>query len=208
MDVARRVAALYPTRFLRSYVRSKVANDPVYAAVYERTNGPIVDLGCGAGVLAAYLRARGRDVPLRGVDQDARKIAVAQRLGLRDATFTVGDAADLELRGTVVMLDLLHYLDDAARAELLRRAAATATTVIIRDAIRDGSWRYRATYVEEMFARAVRWLRVERLNFPTREAIVDAFPGFDAEVVPLWGRLPYNNYLFVFRRSSSGMTKA
>jgi len=88
-EVARRVAALYPTRFLRSYVRWKIANDAVYDAVYRRAQGPIVDIGCGAGVLAAYLRARGCDAPIAGVDHDARKIEVARALGLRDATFKV-----------------------------------------------------------------------------------------------------------------------
>jgi trans-aconitate methyltransferase len=214
MDVARRVAALYPTRFLRSYVRSKVASDPVYAAVFERVSGPILDLGCGAGVLAAYLRARGCDAPIRGIDHDPRKIAAAQNLGLRDAQFEVDDVGRALARPdglkpvlhTVVMLDLLHYFDDAAQAALLQRAAASADVVIIRDAVRDGSWRYRVTYAQEAFARAIRWLRAERLNFPTREAIVRAFAGFDAEIVPMWGRTPFNNYLFVFRRVSSGTT--
>ena len=104
------------------------------------------------------------------------------------------------------MLDVLHYLDDGAQTALLRHAAQS-DVVIIRDAVRDGSWRYRATYAQETFARAVRWLQAERLNFPRRETIADAFPGFESEIVPLWGRMPFNNYLFVFRRASSGMTK-
>lgn len=210
-DVARRVAALYPGRSLRSYVRWKVKTDPVYDAVYERlrgTNDQIVDVGCGAGVLAAYLRARGFEAPVAGVDHDARKIEIARGLGLRDATFDVGDVGGMDLRGTIVMLDLLHYFDDAAQTALLRRAAAASNLVIIRDAVRDGSWRYRATYAQEAFARAIRWLKAERLNFPRRETIVDPFAGFDAEIVPLWGRTPFNNYLFVFRRSSAGTTKA
>jgi len=207
IDVARRVAALYPTRFLRSYVRSKVANDPAYAAVLEHARGPIVDVGCGAGVLAAYLRARGCDAPIHGIDHDARKIAVAQDLGIVNATFEAADVMTAELRDTVVLLDVLHYLDDDGRAALLRRAAANAEVVIIREGVRDGSWRYRATYAAEVFARATRWLRAARLNFPTREQITGAFDGFEAEIGPLWGRMPFNNYLFVFRRSSSGMTK-
>jgi trans-aconitate methyltransferase len=205
------IAGLYPGRSLRSYVRWKVKTDPVYAAVYERLRGtkdPVVDVGCGAGVLAAYLRARGFEAPVVGVDHDPRKIEIARGLGLRDTTFSVGDASAIDLRGTVVMLDLLHYFDDAAQTALLRRAAAASNLVIIRDAVCDGSWRYRATYAQEAFARAIRWLKAERLNFPRRETIIDAFAGFDAAIVPLWGRTPFNNYLFVFRRSSAGMTKA
>lgn len=208
-DVAQRVAALFPTRFLRMYVRWKIAGDPAYDAVFARARGAILDVGCGAGVLAAYLRARGYDAPITGIDHDARKIDVARALALRDCTFVRGECED-RLKPvptkTIIMLDLLHYLTDDEQRALLRDAAQ-CDLVIIRDALRDGSWRYRATYAQEAFARAVRWLKAERLNFPRRETIVDAFEGFDSEIVPLWGHMPFNNYLFVFRRASSGMTK-
>jgi SAM-dependent methyltransferase len=213
-EVARRVAALYPSRSLRTYVRWKIASDPVYDAVYRRVHGPIVDLGCGIGLLAAYLRHRGIGSPIAGVDHDARKIEVAQHLHLRETTFMTADVGQAlacpdrlkPVPQTTIMLDLLHYLDDGAQKALLRHAAQSSL-IIIRDGISDGSWRYRATYAQETFARAVRWLKADRLNFPRRETIIEAFPGFEREVVPLWGRTPFNNYLFVFRRASSGMTK-
>jgi trans-aconitate methyltransferase len=205
-DVAQRVAALYPTRFLRMYVRWKIASDPAYDAVFARARGAILDLGCGAGVLAAYLRARGYDAPITGIDHDARKIEVARALGLRDCTFVCGDRLQPVPSRTIIVLDVLHYLTDDEQRALLRDAAQS-DLVIIRDALRDGSWRYRATYAQETFARAVRWLQAERLNFPRRETIVDAFEGFESEIIPLWGGMPFNNYLFVFRRASSGMTK-
>jgi SAM-dependent methyltransferase len=207
-DVASRIAALYPSGFLRAYVRAKVRIDPVYAAVFERISGsadPLLDVGCGVGVLAAYLRARGFVAPIRGIDHDERKIAVAARV-VQDATFEVADARSaIATGGTVVLLDLLHYFRSGDQAAILA-SAANATTVIIRDAVRDGSWRYRLTYAQETFSRAVRWLRAERLHFLTREEIVRPFAKFDAEVEPLYGRTPFNNYLFVFRRSTSGIT--
>jgi len=208
-DVASRIAARYPSGFLRAYVRAKVRIDPVYAAVFERINGsvdPLLDVGCGVGVLAAYLRTRGFAAPIRGIDHDERKVAVAGGI-VHDATFEVADARSaITTGGTVVLLDLLHYFRDADQAAILAAVAANAKTVIIRDAVRDGSWRYRLTYAQETFSRAVRWLRAERLHFLTREEIVRPFAGFDAEVVPLYGETPFNNYLFVFRRSNAGIT--
>jgi len=208
-DVASRIAARYPSAFLRSYVRAKVRIDPVYAAVFERigeSTDPLLDVGCGAGVLAAYLRARGFVAPIRGIDHDERKVAVAGGV-VPDARFEVADARTaIANGGTVVLLDLLHYFRSVDQAAILAAAAANATTVIIRDAVRDGSWRYRLTYAQETFARAVRWLRAERLHFLTRDEIVLPFAKFQAEIVPLYGRTPFNNYLFVFRRSSSGIT--
>jgi SAM-dependent methyltransferase len=207
-DVASRIAARYPSGFLRAYVRAKVRADPVYAAVFDRIGGsidPLLDVGCGAGVLAAYLRARGFAAPIRGIDHDERKVKVAAAV-VHDATFEVADARSaIATGGTVIMLDLLHYFCGDDQAAILA-AATNATTVIIRDAVRDGSWRYRLTYAQETFSRAVRWLRAERLHFMAREEIVRPFANFEAEVVPLYGKTPFNNYLFVFRRAKSGIT--
>ena len=204
-DVAARVAARYPTRFFRFYARGKIAGDPLYDAVFERLRGtsePILDLGCGAGFLALYLRERGVTALIRGIDHDAGKIAIAQSVAGEGMTFEQGDVRDAEAwPGTILMLDLLHYFDAATQARLLARAAAQGTTVILRDAVHDGSWRYRMTYAQESFSRAIGWLKAERLHFATREAITGAFEGFHAEVVPMFGRTPFNNYLFVFRRS-------
>jgi hypothetical protein len=116
--------------------------------------------------------------------------------------FRVSDAREpFAWEGTVVLLDLLHYFGDEDQRAILR-CAAGAQTVILRDAIDDGSWRYRATYVQESLARGVGWLKAERLHFPRRETLRAAFDGFEAEEVPMWGRTPFNNYLFVFRRPS------
>lgn len=203
-EVAARVAGRYPTRFLRYYVRSKIASDPLYDAVFERlreTCDPILDVGCGAGFLALYLRERGVTAHIRGIDHDGGKIAIARRAGGESVSFEIGDARDAgEWPGTILMLDLLHYFDSAAQRRLLANAAVHANTIIVRDAISDGSWRYRLTYAQESLARAIGWLKAERLHFAARETILAPFEGFASEVVPLWGRTPFNNYLFVFRR--------
>ena len=206
-------AAQYPTRFLRSYVRSKLARDPVYEAVLAHVRGsaePLLDVGCGVGVLETFLRDSGVGVPMTGIDSDPKKIAVAR--GLDCAQFDVGSALAMPpFRGTIVMIDLLHYLTADERRRVLEQAIArTSGLVIIREAVRDRSMRYRVTVAEETFARAVGWLRVPRLDFPSVEEIVAPFHarGFEVSVAPMWGKTPLNNYLFVFNRASSGMTSA
>ena len=69
------IASRYPRGFLRTYVRAKLASDPVYAAVFEQLRGsdlPVIDVGCGVGILAMYLRQRGFTAPIVGIDHDAR----------------------------------------------------------------------------------------------------------------------------------------
>jgi SAM-dependent methyltransferase len=209
-----RVAAQFSSPWLRHYVPWKLRLDPLYpaaAAAFGASLHPIVDVGCGVGLLAFYLRECGLAQPITGIDTDAAKIAAASAIaahfdGIR---FMVGDARDLgELSGSFALLDVLHYMPDAAQAAVLDAVAGAVPpggTVVIRDAVRDGSWRYRMTVVEETFAKSIGWLRVPMLRFPRMETIVEPFRtrGFAEEIRPLWGRTPFNNYLFVFRRSAS-----
>lgn len=216
-DVAARVAAHYESRFLQGYIRSKVRTDPVYGAVLDAVRGtahPLLDVGCGVGVLTLFLREHGVQLPVTGVDFDGRKIAAAIKAcaNTTAASFRTGDAREpLPAGHSVLLLDLLHYFTAADQTRILENAAAAVPpggVVIIRDAINDGSWRYRVTYAQESFSRVIAWLRAERLHFPTRQRIADAFVGFETTITPLWGRTPFNNHLFVFRRPGAGTTNA
>lgn len=212
-EVAIRLSRAYESRSLRGYVRWKVATDPVYEAVVERLRGvdhPVLDLGCGIGLLPFYLREKGFLPPILGIDFDERKIASANEAGARypDLTFRARDAREPLPEGhTIVILDLLQYMDRASQQVILRNAARAVRpggSVIIREGIRDGSWRYRLSWLSDTFGRTIRWMRAERLEIPTREDIEAPFAeGFEKSVVPLWGRTPFNNYLFEFRRNSS-----
>ncbi|MDQ3280353.1 MAG: class I SAM-dependent methyltransferase [Acidobacteriota bacterium] len=208
-DVADRLASLFRGRTLQGYVRWKVRSDPAYAAVTEALRGrtaPLIDIGCGVGLLAFYLREHGFTAPVIGIDFDERKIERARVAAerYRGLDFIRADARDPLPEGhDVVLLDILHYLDSDSQQRILANAARAAGergVVIIRQGIRDASWRYRLTAAVDAIGRAIRWMRAERLNYPTREEVTRAFDGFDADVRALWGRTPYNNYLFVFTR--------
>jgi 2-polyprenyl-3-methyl-5-hydroxy-6-metoxy-1,4-benzoquinol methylase len=208
-EVARRLASLYPMRSLRGYVRWKVRSDPAYPAVAEHLRGyeqPLLDLGCGVGLLPFFLRERGYAAPILGVDFDERKIEVARKAAqrYRGVDFIAADVRmPLPENHNVVMLDILHYLQTADQQAILRNAAGVVPpggVAIVRQAVRDGSWRYRLTETVDTLARTMHWMRAEAINFPTPEEIAAPFEGFEITKHPLWGRMPYNNYLFVFRR--------
>ena len=211
-DVANRLAALYPRRWLQGYVRWKVRTDHAYRAALATLQGretPLLDLGCGLGILAFYLREHGYTAPILGIDFDERKIDLARNVATRyrGIDFIAGDAREpLPEDHDIVLLDLLHYFDADSRKRIMAnvaRAVAPNGIVVIRQAIHDRSWRARFTAFVDDAARTLRWMKAEKLQLPTREEIENAFAGFDADVKPLWGRMPYNNYLFVFRRVSS-----
>ena len=205
------IVRLYRGRLTRGYVRGKLRDDPVFPAAFEllqQTPLPVLDLGCGLGLLQFYLRERGYDAPLVGVDFDERKIRHADRVGqgsYRDLTFTIGDAGSVEtFCGHVVMLDMLHYLDAGRQAALLAQVAgqiAPGGYCLIRDTLRDGTWRFRATAFGEFFITAVTWQKSAAVHYPTVDDTCAPFRerGFSCDVRPLWGRTPFNSYLFTFR---------
>jgi SAM-dependent methyltransferase len=208
--LSNRLAALYEGRALQGYVRWKVRTDPAYSAALgalQRRDLPLIDLGCGVGLLAFYLREHGYASPVIGVDFDDRKIDVARVAAkrYREIDFIVGDARDPLPDGhNVVILDILHYFDSASQQTILRNAAGAVPpggAVIIRQPLRDASWRYRLTATVDGLARTFRWMRAESLNYPTREELVAPFEGFTQDVRPLWGRMPYNTYFAVFTRT-------
>jgi 2-polyprenyl-3-methyl-5-hydroxy-6-metoxy-1,4-benzoquinol methylase len=215
-DVASRIADQFDSRFLRSYSRSKLRSDPVYRAVLERlrgTSAPLFDIGCGVGLLEFFMRENGVGNEIAGIDHDGRKVSMAISISTRYSglSFRTGDAREEIPDGhNVLLIDVLQYFSPEDQRRILANAVAAVPDpgmVIIRSAVRATTLRFAVNAVQERFSRAIRWLRAERLSFPSREEIVAAFPGFEAEVVPMWGHTPFNNYLFVFRRSSAGTTK-
>lgn len=168
----------------------------------------MLDLGCGVGILPLCLQARGLGREVVGVDLDARKIEQARRAMASDTNVRFHQQ-DVRLPlagflGDVMMLDVLHYFAEDDQRLILNQAAGYAADgmIIIRDCLKDDSWRYRLTVLQESFSAAIRWLQAQMLNFPTRALISETLcgHGFVEEVTPLWGRTPFNNYLMVYRR--------
>jgi 2-polyprenyl-3-methyl-5-hydroxy-6-metoxy-1,4-benzoquinol methylase len=196
-------------------VRSKLRRDPIYPAACELFRGsaePILDIGCGLGLLAFYLRERGCQQPILGLDVDARKTRQGSRSAAsryRDVEFRCQDVQESlpAFCGNIALFDVLHYLPLAGQTALLSQLAkcvAPGGLLVIRDCPRDNNLRFWVTCVAEKFAQAISWNWSTSIHFPSRERIAEAFNEneFERESRPLWGQLPFNNYLFVFRRKS------
>ena len=212
-EACQRVASRFPKPWLRHYVGSKLRSDPVFADAFDALDGsgfPILDVGCGVGLLAFYLRERGVLAHVSGCDIDRRKIAEAKRVS--GGTYDATEFFEHDLRnplppfsGNVVLFDVLHYLAPARQGTLLGELAACVAPggmLLIRDCSRDDSARFWMTYLGEKFAQTISWNVGVPLHFPTREAINAAFADseFSREEQPAWGGTPFNNRLFTFRR--------
>ena len=212
-DFARR----FPSIQERWYVAAKLATDPLYPAVHDvlcHTTQPLLDVGCGMGVLAFYLRRRGWSPAITGVDFDARKIATACGLAAgfgANLTFCRGDAgvALPAHFGSVTLLDVMQYLAATTRDTLLRQCAARVAdngVLVIRSGIRDDSLRFQFTHRVDQLATWVNWMQATPVHYPRREELerVLEAEGLHGKFEPLWGRTPFNSWLGVFRRTAEG----
>src|SRR5262245_32732454 len=91
-------ASFLPDQYRYWYSLSKLAMDPLYEAVpaaFDDEREPLLDLGCGIGLLLHCLRAGGCTLPYVGVDTDAVKIEAARvastRGGHHNVDFQVCD---------------------------------------------------------------------------------------------------------------------
>ncbi len=173
----------------RVFARFKMKLDPMFAELdrYVRDPRRIMDIGCGFGVPAVWLLELYPEAKVFGLEPDEERALIARRvLGGRGDVQT-GLAPDLpETEGpvdTVLMLDMLHYLDDDALRLVYRR--------IYERLAPGGALVIRATVPSERKFPWKRWMEEARLKitgtprrFRREEAVAGflAAAGFDASV--------------------------
>lgn len=213
-EALRRISRLCVRLWDRFYAPAKLGSDPVYGAVARSLAGsqlPVLDVGCGIGLLAFYLRESGYIADIAGFDYDGRKIEsatrMAQRSGYKGLSFVQGDARQNmpSFAGNVVILDILQFFTRAEQEALLRLAAARVAPggqLIIRSCLRDDSRRYRVTVAGDWLAKLTFWMKAAPVCYPDRELFETTLKsaGLGVKVEPLWGGTPFNNHLIVAER--------
>lgn len=193
------------------YTLVKLRTDPLYPGVLAALRGssaPLLDLGCGLGLLAHALRLDGQSLPYRGVDIDAAKIERAQRIAAGSGLQAVGfEVVDLALAlprhvGSVAVLDVLQYLSADAQRDLLDRAVAMlapGARLVIRTGLGDASPRGRTTRITDRLAHVAGWMQARPKCYPTRDGLHAQLEGagLSATFAPLYGDTPFNNWLIV-----------
>ncbi len=210
IPLAKRLGGLFDSRWDRHYVAAKLRSDPLYGAVLGELRGtslPLLDVGCGLGVLSMYLRAHGCDFPVRGLDYDARKVVAAReaatKAGVAGLRFDHHDARGglPDHSGNVAILDILQFFSHEEQANLLEKAVgrvAPGGKLVIRACLRDTSARYRVTVVGDFLAKLTFWMKAAPHHYPSAEFLVGALSRCGPVLVtPLHGRTPFNNHLVV-----------
>lgn len=209
----------FGSRWHYHYSRIKLGSDPLYPGVCEALRGtrePLLDLGCGIGLLAHALRAAGIALPYRGVDNDAGKVELARqaavRRGLPEVSFATVDLArpdfsfgELVHSGSVAILDVLQFIPPDAQARTLDAAMAMLSPgarLVIRTGLDDGSRRARITRVVDVASRLLGWMNAGPGRYPDADALRARFDaeGLRSEFMPLHGNTPFNNWRIVAER--------
>ena len=204
-----------------------MGNDPIFRALLAQGllegSSRILDLGCGQGLLTAWLNAASRlyqsgDWPpawpappqtaiVRGIDLKAREVRRAQRAFGPDADIEVGDIRDANF-GTadaVVLLDVLHYVPPSAQRDVLQRihnALPPGGILLLRVGDAGSGYRYRITHcVDKLFMllRGHGWITVYCRSVADWRALLQEI-GFDSEVLPMSQGTLFANVLLSGRR--------
>lgn len=208
------IATLCDRRWDYHYTRTKLASDPVYQSVVceiGQSELPVLDIGCGIGLLSQYLRACGHTAPITGFDYDERKIgsaaAMAVKSGQLGLAFSAGDARTglPDFSGNVVILDILQFFTPAEQDQLLSAAATRVSPggkLVIRTGLRDASWRFKVTVLGDYFAKITFWMKAAPICYPDADQMrrILSQAGLRVEITPLWGGTPFNNHLIVAQR--------
>ena len=175
----------YGNRYHYYYSRAKLRSDPLYPGVVDAlrdSRAPLLDLGCGIGLLAHALRVAGIDVAYRGVDNDAAKIAQARlaaaRAGLHGVAFDVVDLAQgmPAHSGSVAILDVLQFVPAQAQDAILDAAIARIAdggVLVIRTGLDDGSTRARTTRRIDAISRVLRTPELRKIMVRAGRARVE-----------------------------------
>jgi len=168
------------------FARVKLRIDPAFTTILQRGLVPdgsrLLDLGCGQGLLASSLLAaqtlanRGcwsgewspppNLVSIKGIDSVPLDIHRAQQALGKQVDFKVADicTADFGQADTIVILDVLHYIDFQAQEDVLRRvkqALPINGKLILRVGNAAGGIWFKASY---WYDRMVWFVRVRKDN--------------------------------------------
>jgi SAM-dependent methyltransferase len=210
-------------RFAYHFARSKLRTDPVYRAILELGlligYARILDLGCGQGLLAAWLQAAERcyehgswprtwpPAPLgqtRGIELKARDVERA-----RSALGPMSDVSQADIRsapfGTVdavVILDVLHYLSAQSQIDVLQRVRAALPLqglLLLRVGDARGGLRFRYGQMSDKVVMLLRGHAIAAQHCRSiaqwRRLLRDC--GFDSEAKPMSHGTPFANVLLI-----------
>jgi 2-polyprenyl-6-hydroxyphenyl methylase/3-demethylubiquinone-9 3-methyltransferase len=212
-DLRRALLALYDPLPLtdRLFVRARLllSNLDVLER-YVPAVGPVLDVGCGHGLVSNLLALTGPGRRVLGIDLDERKVAAArQTIGARtNVRFEVGDAARLPPGEycAVTIADVMYLIPEAQQRTIIASIAGALTpggVLVWKSQIRQPRWKYAITYAQEWLMTRLGPTHGAGLFFMDRAESLDALraAGLRPAAVPMPSMRPYTDILFLGYKS-------
>jgi 2-polyprenyl-3-methyl-5-hydroxy-6-metoxy-1,4-benzoquinol methylase len=178
-------------KFATHFARGKLTGDPVFKEILQRgliaSNTHLLDIGCGQGLLSAWMLAADtlasdpgwpsdwqpapRAVTVKGIElmpADVVRAEKALAAYQNRFTFIAGDmcSTPFDKANTVVILDVLHYVPYAAQEDVLQRvreALSPEGLLILRIGDAAGGWGFKISSWVDSIVTLVRGHSLSRL---------------------------------------------
>lgn len=208
------------------FARGKLGHDPVFTDLLARGmlpgGGRLLDLGCGRGLLAAWLEearvlhrtahwpAEWPSPPVfghyLGIEQTESDLARARAALSPPAELVRGDirTTPFPRSDAIVLLDVLHYVpwvDQALILERVHSALEPGGTLLLRIGDADGGPGFRLSARVDRLVASVRGRRLVRLycrSLAEWQALLTG-QGFEVRTLPASQRTPFANRLLIAR---------
>lgn len=209
------------------WAEGKLRGDPVFAALLQhrliRDGETVLDLGCGQGLLQAWLTAAAseqagpasasachdvltppRNLRFRGIELFAADVARANAALAPEADIRCGDICreDFGRADVAVILDVLHYVPPTAQRDVLQRVHAALTPggrLLLRVGDARGGWAFRwSNWVDKavVFARSGSLCRLWCRPMEEWRALLESL-GFRVHLLPMSQGTLFANTLLV-----------
>ena len=127
-----RIVGAYGSLVARSYCRVRFTIIDIkilnMLSLFLRGKTKILDIGCGYGLFGCYFSTLYPEIPYYGYDIDSKRIEMAKltamQLGLKNVSFHCQDVRALaseDMFDAIVMIDLLHHIDNDSKRRLLAK---------------------------------------------------------------------------------------
>jgi 2-polyprenyl-3-methyl-5-hydroxy-6-metoxy-1,4-benzoquinol methylase len=214
-------------KFAWHFARGKLSGDPVFQEILQRgliaPNSHVIDIGCGQGLLSAWLhaaetlaamgswpvdwKAAPNGVTVKGIELMPSDVARARKALETEQdrfTFETGDMCTtaFEKAQTIVILDVLHYVPFAAQEDVLQRvkeALSPNGLLILRIGDADAGLGFKISNWVDNIVFFCRGHKLSRLYCRSLEdwLVLLGNTGFKVDAKPMSEGTPFSNVLLL-----------